>query len=134
MRPDKYVLDEQGNPLAIEDLMIWAEWLEHANRRVARDKVGNCEISTVFLGLDHNWTDGPPLLWETMLFSTNEQELPDELRYTQWRYSSREAAEGGHVLAVEMVRQHYRPTGTNEDDTNGSNAVPELLNQPRRSE
>jgi hypothetical protein len=38
--------------------------------RVARTELpGGREVSTVFLGLDHQWMpDGPPLLFETMVF------------------------------------------------------------------
>lgn len=67
-----YILNLRGEPVPCDSLMEWAEWFEHADRRVAFDKVGTSEISTVFLGLDHNFGDGPPLLWETMIFRGRE--------------------------------------------------------------
>ena len=36
---------------------------------VAMDQIGENEVSTVFLGWDHNWSEeGPPILFETMVF------------------------------------------------------------------
>lgn len=70
---DKYILNDRGEPELCGDLITWARWFEAASengaRKVARDRVGNCEVSTVFLGLDHNFEDGGlPVLWETMVF------------------------------------------------------------------
>src|SRR5262245_14898324 len=46
-------------------------------------------ISTVFLGLDHQWMDGPPLLFETMVFNGPCNEFQE--RYSTWK-----EAEEGH--------------------------------------
>ncbi len=64
----------------------WAEWFENANRHVADtfiqkvDHITNApyasgdpdkvRVSTVFLGIDHSFTDtdGDPLIFETMIF------------------------------------------------------------------
>lgn len=65
-------------PVPCEDLLTWANWLEHdKNRFVAQEHVGEFWVSTVFMGLDHNWGDGPPLLFETMVFrpTTTEDRL-----------------------------------------------------------
>ena len=65
----KYKLDARGEPIPEPDLRKWAEWCETADRRVAKDYIGSAEVSTVFLGLDHNFSDrGNPILWETMVF------------------------------------------------------------------
>jgi hypothetical protein len=38
-------------------------------RRVALTRIGPFEVSTVFLGIDHNFRmDGPPMIFETMTF------------------------------------------------------------------
>lgn len=66
---DKYTLDENWNPVQEPDLMKWATWYETADRKVAMDQIGEAKISTVFIGLDHNFYDGgEPTLWETMVF------------------------------------------------------------------
>jgi hypothetical protein len=51
------------------DFVEWAHWFETANRHVANDCIGDVRVSTVFLGLDHSWGYGPPLLFETMIFN-----------------------------------------------------------------
>ena len=38
------------------------------NRIINQDQVGSSFVSTVFLFIDHNFGDGPPLLFETMVF------------------------------------------------------------------
>lgn len=52
------------------DLMRWARWIEdRRNARVDYTRIGSFFVSTVFLGLDHNYTGlGPPVFWETMVF------------------------------------------------------------------
>jgi len=60
---DKYVLDENGQPVAEPDVLKWARWFERKDvRRVASDDVGDVNISTVFLGLDHAFGGGQPIL------------------------------------------------------------------------
>ena len=98
-RPDKYILDGK---IAIPEpnLFAWGEWFEKANRRVARDKIGQAVVSTVFLGLDHNHNAaGDPLLFETMiLFDGCIDEYCE--RYATW-YD----AEDGHKRACEVARK-----------------------------
>jgi len=99
MRNGRYILDEQGNPVEEPELLKWAEWFENsANRRVALTFVENKRISTVFLGLDHSFSNAPdavPVLWETMVFGGEHDEY-------QERYTSKDAALEGHWRIVEM--------------------------------
>ena len=73
-----------------------------ADRHVAKEniKTDNGEIvtvSTVFLGLDHSFGDGPPLLFETMIFG-GAQDGRNE------RYEDRATALAGHERAMALVR------------------------------
>lgn len=61
-----YILD--GKTPVPADLMAWARWYETADRSVAKSAVGPYRVSTVFLGLNHQFGEGPPLLFETMVF------------------------------------------------------------------
>lgn len=99
----KYILDENGNPVVCNDLMKWAAWYETAPaRRVALDRVGDVTISTIFLGLDHNFSmKGPPILWETMIFGAPFNER-------MWRYCTREQALAGHAKALLLVKTASR--------------------------
>ena len=72
-------------------------WAEHGLPRVALTKIGAVDISTVFLGLDHSNGEGPPLLFETMIFGGPLDE--EQRRYTTW-----DEAEAGHAEMVERVR------------------------------
>lgn len=80
------------------DLLTWAQWMEAAaERRVARTEVNDAvTVSTVFLGLDHRFGLGPPLLFETMIFGGPHAEYTD--RYETWA-----EAEAGHKKAVEIA-------------------------------
>ena len=81
--------------------MKFARWFENANRHVAKTKIDDITISTVFLGLNHGFGKGPPLLFETMIFGGN-------FNYDMWRYSTWDEAEKGHQKAVEKVRANRK--------------------------
>jgi hypothetical protein len=111
--PRYYVLDVEGQPVPIDDVQLWGAWFETSAevRRVAEDQIGPLWVSTVFLGLDHAWDDGPPLLFETMIFvGRSSQDVQ------QWRYSTREAAVQGHVAACQWARDHQRVARTHLED------------------
>lgn len=94
---ERYRLDVDGKtPIPCPDLMAWAKWLETSPRIVQRDIVGDVRVSTVFLGLDYSFGDGPPLLWETMIFGGEHDQYQD-------RYSSHADALVGHARALLMV-------------------------------
>lgn len=95
---DNYILDDEGEPVVEPDLLGWARWFEQSsNRVVLQDRRGCVRISTVFLGLDHNFSlTGPPVLWETLIF---EGALDGKM----WRYTSRLDALIGHQHAVTLV-------------------------------
>ncbi len=94
---DKYILD--GHKPVKADLLKWAKWFETSERRVAEAELGsNGYVSTVFLGLDHRFgTNGPPLLFETMIFGGPHDQYCD-------RYSTWEEAEAGHAKAVALAQ------------------------------
>lgn len=100
-RPRVYRFTLNGKrPEACASLMRWAQWLESADTRVAQTHVGEIFVSTVFLGLDHNFFgEGAPVLFETMIFNHGNNEY-------QRRYSTWEEAEAGHARAVELVNTH----------------------------
>ncbi len=93
---DKYILVDKV-PVAEPDLFAWGRWLESGDRKVASTMIGDTRISTVFLGLDYNFhQDGPPILFETMVFGGPMDEEMD-------RYSTWEEAEQGHNETVRRV-------------------------------
>jgi len=92
---DKYILDEKGNLKAV-DLLTWAKWLETANTQIEETNIGKVRVSTVFLGLEHGFKDGKPLIFETMIFGGKYDQYQD-------RYSSKEEAIIGHKKAVDLI-------------------------------
>ncbi len=93
-----YILDGH-TPIKAEDMLKWAMWFETADRIVAQTEISEAVmVSTVFLGLDHNYTgEGPPVLFETFVFG-------GELEGECHRYRTWEEAEEGHERIVKIVR------------------------------
>jgi hypothetical protein len=87
----------------VEDIMEWANSVEGKNRHVADDHLPKHRISTIFLGINHSHGDGPPLLFETMIFSNREGEYQD-------RYSTWDEAEKGHQTALETIFPMNHPS------------------------
>jgi hypothetical protein len=92
----------------VTDLHAWARWFEQAStseaegRRVGRDFVGyGVRISTVFLGINHQWGDGPPLWFESMVFADDSGH---DLAQFMARYSTWEQAEAGHAYLIAVVK------------------------------
>jgi len=96
-RCERYILNAAGEPEPCPDLWTWGHWLETADRHVADTRFGDVRVSTVFLGLDHSFDGGPPVLWESFIFGGL---LDGEMR----RYMSRAEAEAGHTaLCAEVI-------------------------------
>ena len=74
MRHGRYILIGQ-TPVPEPSLSKWGEWMEHGDRVVAQTEIPGGMISTVFLGLDHQFSmnpAAPPMLFETMVFLDGE--------------------------------------------------------------
>ena len=73
---DKYILNEQGEPVSCTNLFEWATWFEdHRNSRIVKqEQVGEFWVSTVFLALDHSFHSDTPILWETMVFRQKDRD------------------------------------------------------------
>jgi hypothetical protein len=98
-----YILDDHHKPVPV-GVMRWTRWWNRRqNRRVVRTLVGPYRVSTVFTGLDNNWTGkGLPILFETMVYRHGNPcgHTPARSRYTTW-----EAALAGHNAAVREWRK-----------------------------
>lgn len=89
-------------------LMTWARQVERDNVTLAYTRIDSIvprrltlEVSTVWLGLDHNWSGiGPPIIFETMIFGDVE-----DLDRAQWRYSDKHTALSEHYEIVGQVRR-----------------------------
>jgi len=82
-----YVLNEDHEPIpaTMSESATFFESID--KRRVANHESGKKRVSTIFLGIDHNFMwKGPPLFFETMTWPDEEQE----------RYSTYAEALAGH--------------------------------------
>lgn len=114
MVSDMYRRDGTPYPDGKDGLFEWTrDCQNYEYRRVALDKLPNgVEISTVWLGIDHNYgQNSRPLIFETMLFVPQKSEYKDpfsgriwkhdrESIGEQWRYSTEEEALRGHKMLV----------------------------------
>jgi hypothetical protein len=91
--------DREGNPITMEAwcVLLGRKHSEEEYGRVAITVIDDSSISTVWLGLNHNWRGNPPLIFETMVFG-------GPLNGQQWRYSSEAQALAGHDQVVAEVR------------------------------
>lgn len=89
--------NRQGEPISLEEFSE-----RHKTEfRVAETTIGDKWISTVWLGRNHRFADGPPLIFETMVF-----QLGEDGKVSSWceldadRYSTEEEALAGHNAIV----------------------------------
>ena len=78
--------------------MDWAEAFESSSRHIGKTTIGKSWVSTVFLGFDHSFQGGPPVLFETMVFGGDMDEY-------QWRYCPYDQAEKGHLAICNQIRE-----------------------------
>lgn len=120
----RYVLTGH-TPVPEPDLLTWAAWFEAADRHVADTRHEFFRVSTVFLGLDHQFGKGPPILFETMVFlRTGEPHDDDDSHMTLgtilsradesiecYRYATWEDAEIGHQATVRRMLDQVALSG-----------------------
>jgi hypothetical protein len=96
-------LDRDGEPIPI---MVATDLLADYDYKVVKKDVfifeeEPVEVSTVWLGLDHNWwPDRAPMIFETMIFG-------GKLDLECWRYATEEQARAGHADAVKLLHVTY---------------------------
>lgn len=94
-----YKRDGTPYPEGDEGLFEWGRDLGDPKKKIVKqEELPNGKfVSTVWLGLDHQFGDGPPLIFETMVFS------PDRNDEDMERYTTEEEALKGHE---EMVKKY----------------------------
>jgi len=83
-------------PVWIKKIMHWGLWMQYARNRILKQThlPDGVKVSTVFLGLNHNFGNRSPVLFETMIFGGDHDG-------DQWRYYDYEDAIKGHQNAIE---------------------------------
>lgn len=103
-----FTLDENRRAKPCDDFNVYHDWHDAMPESsdwyksktglgfvVGLDEVGEDRVSTVFLGINHAFSDEPPLLWETMVFPAAD---------LIGRYSTFDEAVAGHKQAVESLK------------------------------
>jgi hypothetical protein len=99
MKPMYYKRDGTPYPTTKDDprgTLAWAKDFENQElKKVAFTEIpGKGCVSTVYLGLDHQFGNGKPLIFESMFFGNDGQER-------QERYSTEAEAIAGHKCMVD---------------------------------
>lgn len=111
LAPRFYILAGQ-EPVQVRDRTTWWEWFGKADRQVCRTTIGNLEVSTVFIGLDHSMhEDGPAAIFETVVFDADRVFGDTLFAEDTQRYATWNDAVAGHVATV------YRRTSRAETAT-----------------
>lgn len=100
-----YILDE-NNFVTSSTAKEWSEWFEKKDRTVKKTTVGKYWISTVFIGLDMNYTNmgeysESPIVFETMVFTDDEE---NKWNYYEERCSTWDQAIIQHDKIVKMIQ------------------------------
>lgn len=93
---DKYILEKQM-PVPCSDLLKWGRWMQKSDRHVAYMEINGVRISTIFLGLDHSFGNGDPVLFETAVFG-------GPLDHEMERYFTWKQAVAGHEIMCARVK------------------------------
>lgn len=102
---EHYILDGKI-AVPVDDVLEWARRFDQKTKRVAKDEVApGVVVSTVFLGLNHQYGDGPPLIFETRIFGGDHDQDMD-------RCSTWEEAEEMHHRMVALAATPAPPETT----------------------
>jgi hypothetical protein len=89
-----YILDGK-TPVPLFDTTKWGLQVD---KIIGKDQFGSVSVSTVFLGMDHSFSGGDPVLFETMIFGGEHDQYQE--RYCTW-----DEAEKGHKIACDLVNK-----------------------------
>lgn len=95
-----YILENQVS-VPTDNLLQWGQWMEDPNnKQVASTEIDELRVSTVFLGVNNQFNEGQPFLFETLVFKGEELDWEyDGARYRTWS----EALAGPDAI-VELVK------------------------------
>lgn len=92
-----YILIDK-HPVKTGSMLEWS--IAYNNDRIVeKTTIGESEVSTVFLGMDHGF-NGTPMLFETMVFGGKMDMYFD--RYSTWE----EAEKGHHRICAEVIESN----------------------------
>jgi hypothetical protein len=97
--------DREGRPLSLEEAgRLFADF---DYKRVDLTEVGPYVVSTVWMGMDHSFMEGPPQIFETMVFTSSEWSDVERIGLQDIdcvRYATESEARAGHQDMVALIR------------------------------
>ena len=97
--------DRKGNPISPQEAAL--HFIDNNYKILKHTVVGKYLVSTVWLGLNYNYFNDPPLIFETMIFlDTGDDSFEGISGHDLYmdRYSTEEEAFAGHEKACEIAR------------------------------
>lgn len=91
--------DRQGNRISMDEYLRLINENGVEYRIVEQWHYEDVLVSTVWLGFDHSFGGGPPMIFETMVFGMSE----DSDEYMR-RYSTEEEARQGHQEMLTLIQ------------------------------
>lgn len=109
-----YILVD-GVPQKVKDVLEYAEWDVKNSRKIAKTEIYGLVVSTVFLGIDHNFSGkGDPILFETMVFSETKDpkfrkmfEMTEDSNFSMRRSTTVEEAKRNHAIVVSEIKRRF---------------------------
>lgn len=109
-----------------DDVLEWSAFFDSKERQVGLTENEYYSLSTVFLGFNHQHFNGPPILFETMVFIRDPYmeivPLDQSLDGYCCRYSSWDDAAAGHEAMVKRLGRQI--------DLAKAAALKKLVSQP----
>ena len=104
--------DKNGKEIKVEE---WGELFTEEYKRIGKTVLANGKVvSTVWLGIDHNFSGtGAPLLFETMVFPSETEFSEEDMQ----RYATIEEARIGHEIMVNKYKYLDTDQGTESETT-----------------
>jgi hypothetical protein len=99
--------DRKGKPISQEEFI--ARWRPEKEQIVARFQDARILISTVWLGIDHQFGIGRPILFETMIFIEDKDSIEPIFDRLQWRWHTEEEAKEAHDIIVNCYHENKDP-------------------------
>jgi hypothetical protein len=112
--------DRAGDPLTLGQWAYLFECYQDYRRVAVTEDVNGFWVSTVWMGIDHSFGAGPPLIFETM------RQLGRGSLRNEYRWPTEEAALAGHDQLVEALRRFEDPDASYRD---AYKALDELRNR-----
>lgn len=113
-----YILDREKKEAVLVDITTWSKWLETADRTLKITDMSKIIVSTVFLGMEYDYTQGDDLLLfgTLVLGGTMDGYL---VRYATWD----EAIEGHHEVVGAVLLSEDEASNADSDGSRSNSSA-----------